>query len=274
MPGRLILCATPIGNLGDAPRRLAETLGAVDLIYAEDTRRAGILLAHLGVGAPVRSYFAGNEDQRSIELARRLEKGETVALITEAGMPSVSDPGVSAVAAARSVDAEVTVVPGPSAVLAALVLSGFPSERFVFEGFLPRRGGERRRRLEEIATETRTIVVFTAPHRFRHDLLDLEEVCGGDRPVAVCRELTKRYEEVWWGPVAEATSRFEAPKGEFTIVIRGAGPPSRDLEAGLRLVGDRVAAGSTRASAVRAVAAELGLSRRELYGAVLAGDRS
>lgn len=268
------MCATPIGNLGDAPRRLAETLGAVDLIYAEDTRRAGLLLAHLGVAAPVRSYFAANEDQRSTELAQRLEKGETVALITEAGMPSVSDPGVSAVAAARSVGATVTVVPGPSAVLAALTLSGFPSERFVFEGFLPRRGGERRRRLEEIAAETRTIVLFTSPHRFGHDLEDLAEVCGGKRPVAVCRELTKRFEEVWWGSLAEATSRFEQPRGEFTIVIGGAGPRAPDLEAGLRLVRDRVATGTSTASAVRAVAAELGLSRRELYGAVLAGDRS
>ena len=271
MTGRLIVCATPIGNLGDASPRLAETLRDADLVYAEDTRRSQVLLAALGIDRSLRSYFVGNEEQRSVELAGHLEAGNTVALITDAGMPSISDPGVSAVQSARRVGAEVVVVPGPSAVTSALAASGFDARRFVFEGFLPRTGPERKQRLAALAAEERTMVLFCATHRVARDLADLADGLGADRPVAVCRELTKLHEEVRWGTLAEAVAHLEdrGARGEYTVVIRGADPtvPAFDdaLEEALR----RIAGGESLAAAVREVAIEYGVRRRALYEAAL-----
>jgi 16S rRNA (cytidine1402-2'-O)-methyltransferase len=271
MTGRLILCATPIGNLGDASRRLAETLRDADVVYAEDTRRSKVLLDSFGVDRPLRSYFTGNETQRAEELSGHIEAGETVALITDAGMPSISDPGMSAVRAVRNVGGEVLVVPGPSAVTAALAVSGFDAQRFVFEGFLPRKGAARRRRLGSLAEEERTIVVFCATNRVAQDLTDLAVICGGDRPVAVCRELTKRYEEVHWDTLAEAARRLEesAARGEYTIVIEGKTPAEPSIEEALADVLERVEAGENLAGSVRTVATQRGVARRELYEAAL-----
>ena len=195
MAGTLILCASPIGNLGDAPPRLAEALRSAAVVYAEDTRRARILLGELGVEAFLRSFFVGNEQQRSSELETRLAAGEIVALLTDAGTPAISDPGVTAVQAAIASGATVTVIPGPSAVTAALAVSGFGADRFAFEGFLPRSGSDRKRRLESIGKSDRTEVFFSAPSRVASDLGDLAGAAGPNRGVVVARELTKMHEE-------------------------------------------------------------------------------
>ncbi len=264
MPGHLILCATPIGNLGDASPRLRQTLMEADVVFAEDTRRARTLLTALGVDRPTRSYFAGNETDRGDELASRLTQDQTVALISDAGTPSISDPGVSAVAVARRVDARISVIPGPSAVTAALAWSGFPAERFVFEGFLPRKG--RSRALAGLAGEARTIVLFAAPHRLVDDLTDLIASLGPDRPVCVTREISKKFEEVWWGTLDAARTEWSErqPRGEFTLVVAGA-PPHADLDQGVGRARDLMAEGASRSEAARRVAAETGLRKGELY---------
>lgn len=265
MPGRLILCATPIGNLGDASPRLRETLAAADVIFAEDTRRARTLLTALGVDRPTRSFFAGNEEQRHPELASRLAAGETVALITDAGTPSVSDPGVSAVAVARSGDAAISVIPGPSAVTAALTWSGFPAERFVFEGFLPRKG--RARVLAALAREGRTIVLFASPHRLLEDLDALAGALGSERAVCVTREITKKFEEAWWGTLAEARAEWSRrePRGEFTLVVAGADPAPMGVDQAVAEARRMMAEGSSRSEAARRAAAEGGLRKAEVY---------
>ncbi|MEA2002358.1 MAG: 16S rRNA (cytidine(1402)-2'-O)-methyltransferase [Actinomycetota bacterium] len=271
MTGNLILCATPIGNLGDTSTRLKTALTAADLIYAEDTRRAATLLQALGVQTKVRSYFLGNEARRSEELAARLESGSTVALITDAGMPSIADPGLSAVQAARAVGAEVTVIPGPSAVTAALAVSGLPAERFVFEGFLPRKGKDRSRRLTQLASEERTAVLFSAKKRVVDDLTDLAAVLGPDRPVVVTRELTKAFEEVWHGTLATAAKHWadEQPRGEFTLVVGGAIHEPPDLESAVTQATNAIESGDSMTDAVRRIASDTGVSRRDLYEAVL-----
>ncbi|MCP4308460.1 MAG: 16S rRNA (cytidine(1402)-2'-O)-methyltransferase [bacterium] len=271
MPGTLILCGTPIGNLSDASSRLQVALADADLIYAEDTRRAATLLRALGVRTPVRSYFVGNEDRRSEELATRLTAGETVALVTDAGMPSVADPGLSAVQAAVAVAAEVTVVPGPSAVTAALAVSGLPAERFVFEGFLPRKGKNRKHRIRQIATEQRTIVLFSAKSRVVGDLEELAAAMGADRRVVVTRELTKAFEEVWRGTLAEAVAHWssEHVRGEFTLVIDGAAEELTDPDHVVAVARSAIESGESMTDAVRRTASEFGVSRRELYEAVL-----
>lgn len=266
-----MLCATPIGNLGDAAARLGGELSQVDLIFAEDTRRAAKLLQALGVRTEVRSYFVGNESKRAVELEARLTAGDTVALITDAGMPAISDPGLSAVRAAVEAGAEITVVPGPSAVTAALAVSGLPADRFVFEGFLPRKGKERAFRLGEIARETRTVVFFSAKSRLEQDLADLSGQVRGDRPLVVARELTKRFEEIWRGDMSTAVRHWsqEKLKGEFTVVLAGAEPQSPGLSEGVAAVHDVIGNGASMTDAVRLVAVDLGISRRELYEAVL-----
>jgi len=271
MTGRLVVCATPIGNLGDASPRLAETLRDADVVYAEDTRRSRVLLAVLGIDRSLRSYFIGNEEQRSEELVGHLEAGRTVALITDAGMPSISDPGVSAVQSARRVGAEVQVVPGPSALTAALALSGFDAQRFVFEGFLPKKGPERKSRLAALACDERTMVVFSATHRVSRDLADLAASLGPDRPVAVCRELTKLHEEVRWETLAEAVAHLEdqGARGEFTVVIQGAAPTVPAFDDALADALRRIEGGENLAAAVRAVATQFGVRRRALYEAAL-----
>lgn len=274
MPGRLILCATPIGNLGDASPRLASSLKEADLILAEDTRRSAVLMNALGVERPLRSYFAGNEARRSDELERALASGQTVALITDAGTPAISDPGMSAVAAARRVGSAVSVVPGPSALTAAVAVSGLPSERFVFEGFLPRKGRERRTRLEALKTEARTAVLFVSPHHLVEDLEDLAHV-GLDRPICVARELTKVFEEIQWTVVGEALTewRNRAPQGEFTLVLGGAPATVFDLDHAASIVMHEIEAGGTISGVVRKVADETGVSRRMLYDEVLSRTR-
>ena len=274
MPGLLILCATPIGNLGDAPPRLRKAIAGADVVYAEDTRRSRKLLDALGVDHDLRSYFAGNEAVRSSELAGHLGEGATVVLLTDAGTPSISDPGVSAVQAAVSVGADVTVVPGPSAVTAAVAVSGLPSERFVFEGFLPRKGGERSARLAALAGEARTVILFAGKGKVGRDLSDLADVLGGDRRVVVARELTKLHEEVWRGTLSAAASRWSedvAPRGEFTLVIAGAVESQPEPSALLEAVADLESAGVSRSEAVREVASLHGVSRRELYEMVIKG---
>lgn len=274
MAGRLVLCGTPIGNLGDVTQRLARVLSEADVVFAEDTRRTATLLRHLGIDRPMRSYFAGNEAQRSSELRERLASGETVALVSDAGMPTVSDPGLSAVRIALSADAAVTVVPGPSAVSAALAVSGLPSDRFVFEGFLPRKRGERRRRIAEFAAEARTIVLFSAPSRIGDDLRDLADALGDDRRIAVARELTKMHEEIWRGTLIEATQRWPAGQralGELTLVVAGGEPEKTDPGILLDEVDAEEAGGASRSDAVRTVAARHDVSRRALYQAVIRG---
>lgn len=272
MSGRLVLCATPIGNLADAPPRLAETLAEASLVLAEDTRRAKQLLSHLGVAARVASYFVGNEEARRDLLAAELVEGGTVALVTDAGMPTVSDPGLSAVQVAREVGATVSVVPGPSAALSALALSGLPSERFVFEGFLPRKGRERSVRLDALAEEERTIILFAATSRVVTDLEALADRLGEDRAVTVCRELTKLHEEVWSGSLRGAIDEWtnRAPRGEFTVVVAGRVAFVPAMTEAIRDVLARMDGGEALSDAVRAVAESLDVRRRALYEAVLA----
>lgn len=272
MVGTLVLCAGPIGNLSDAPPRLAAALSGADIVYAEDTRRARTLLSHLGVDRRLRSYFVGNEVQRAEELRARLEAGEVVALLTDAGSPSIADPGLSAVRVAVAVGARVTAIPGPSAVTMALGLSGMPADRFVFEGFLPRSGMDRSRRVAALAAEERTSVVFCAPGRLAADLADLAAVVP-DRMVAVCREMTKLHEEVWRGSLVEAAAEWGARqvKGEVTIVVSGGSPPEPDLGRAVAMAREAIAAGARPSAAVKRVAVETGVSRRALYEAVIGG---
>ena len=222
MSGRLFLVGTPIGNLGDMTERAKETLAGVDVVAAEDTRRTGRLLSRFGIKRPLVSLFEGNEARRTAELVAALREGKDVALVTDAGMPLISDPGHRLVRACVDEGIDVRIVPGPSAVTAALAVSGLPTDRFVFEGFLPRKAGDRRERLRSLADEQRTIVVFESPLRLETLLRDvLLEV--GDRRVAVARELTKLHEEVVRGRASEVLARLGSsePKGEFVVVIEG-----------------------------------------------------
>jgi 16S rRNA (cytidine1402-2'-O)-methyltransferase len=265
--GVLILCGTPIGNLADMSQRLMDTLRTVDVVFAEDTRRSRVLMDAAGASAPMRSYFAGNEQARGRELADRLRAGETVALVTDAGMPAISDPGLSAVRVAVEVGAQVTAVPGPSAATMAVALSGLPSDRFVFEGFLPRKGADRKRRLAGLAGEERTAVLFVAPSRLEADLAALAGVLGHDRPLAVTRELTKLHEEVWRGTLGEAVDEWSEreARGEFTVVIGGAVPVPPTLEEAVLMARRFVADGLSRADAARRAAEETGVAKRLIY---------
>lgn len=268
--GRLFVCATPIGNLGDISTRLAETLASVDVVYAEDTRRTRTLLQSVGASVPTRSLFAGNEMKRSSELLTDLEDGKQVALVSDAGMPGVSDPGAAAIEAAHDRGFSVTVVPGPSAVTAALAVSGLGGDRFVFEGFLERKKKLRNVQLDRIAGETSTVVVFASPHRLVVDLRDLEQRLGGERKVVVTRELTKLHEELWRGTLAEAVQHWsDDVKGEITLVI-GAGEP-RSVSEGdaVELAKSLVADGSSLSDAARAAASQTGVSRRAIYQALV-----
>ncbi len=271
MAASLILCAGPIGNLGDAPPRLAEALSSADIVYAEDTRRARILLTHLGVDKPLRSYFVGNEADRAAELEERLRSGETVALVTDAGTPGVADPGLTAVRAAVEAGAEVTGIPGPSAVTMALAVSGMPADRFVFEGFLPRKGAKRAARVGGLKGEVRTVVIFSSPNRMAADLSDLADALGPDLPVVVCRELTKLHEEVWRGGLSEAVAHWSSRKvrGEVTLVLGGASPTGPDIEGALKRATVLVDAGIAISRASRMTANETGVPRRDLYAALI-----
>lgn len=278
MTGTLVLAGTPIGDLSDAPPRLARELTEADVIAAEDTRRLRRLTQALGVRTTGRlvSYFEGNETARTPELADALVAGERVLLITDAGMPSVSDPGYRLVAAAVERGVRVTAVPGPSAVLTALALSGLPVDRFCFEGFVPRKAGERLSRFREAADERRTLVYFEAPHRLADSLAAMAEAFGADRPAAVCRELTKTYEEVRRGPLAElAEWAGQGVRGEITVVVSGAPDVADTVDAAelVRRVAVREEAGEHRKEAIAAVAKEAGLPKREVFDAVVAAKR-
>ncbi|MFE7837925.1 16S rRNA (cytidine(1402)-2'-O)-methyltransferase [Streptomyces sp. NPDC057474] len=280
MTGILVLAGTPIGDVADAPPRLAEELTGADVVAAEDTRRLRRLTQALGVqpGGRIVSYFEGNEAARTPELVEALVGGARVLLVTDAGMPSVSDPGYRLVAAAVEKDIRVTAVPGPSAVLTALALSGLPVDRFCFEGFLPRKAGERLGRLREVAEERRTLVYFEAPHRLDATLAAMAEAFGAGRRAAVCRELTKTYEEVKRGPLGELAEWAAAGvRGEITVVVEGApekGPEELDAVELVRRVRVREEAGERRKEAIAAVAVEAGLPKREVFDAVVAAKRS
>lgn len=274
--GRLVLAATPIGDPRDATPRLVTLLAEADVVAAEDTRRLRRLLTALGVtpAGRVVSYHEHNEVARAAELVAAAESGAVVAVVTDAGMPSVSDPGLRVVRAAAEAGVAVTAVPGPSAVLTALALSGLATDRFCFEGFPPRRSGERRRLLASLAAEPRTMIFFEAPHRLTATLADLVEAFGADRPAAVCRELTKTYEEVKRQPLGQLADWAAAGEvlGEVTLVVAGrpapSGPPAEaDVEALVVEVRRRVAAGERMKTAVAAVAEPAGVPKRLLYDA-------
>ncbi|WP_314174641.1 16S rRNA (cytidine(1402)-2'-O)-methyltransferase [Streptomyces winkii] len=276
MTGTLVLAGTPIGDVADAPPRLARELAGADIVAAEDTRRLRRLAQALDVRPQGRvvSYFEGNEAARTAELADALEAGSRVLLVTDAGMPSVSDPGYRLVSAAVERGVGVTAVPGPSAVLTALALSGLPVDRFCFEGFLPRKGGERGARLREAADERRTLVYFESPRRLAETLHAMAETFGGDRPAAVCRELTKTYEEVRRGPLDElADWAAEGVRGEITVVVGGAterGGEELDAAELARRVAVREEAGERRKEAIAAVAQQVSVPKRKVFDAVVA----
>ncbi|RPK41399.1 Ribosomal RNA small subunit methyltransferase I [Streptomyces sp. ADI93-02] len=277
--GTLVLAGTPIGDVADAPPRLAAELETADVVAAEDTRRLRRLTQALGIHTTGRvvSYFEGNESARTPELVEALAGGARVLLVTDAGMPSVSDPGYRLVAAAVEQDIKVTAVPGPSAVLTALALSALPVDRFCFEGFLPRKAGERLGKLREVADERRTMVFFEAPHRLDDTLAAMAEVFGADRRAAVCRELTKTYEEVKRGPLGElAVWAAEGVRGEITVVVEGATDSGEALDAAelVRRVQVREEAGERRKEAIAAVAADAGLPKREVFDAVVAAKNA
>ncbi|MGY3554187.1 16S rRNA (cytidine(1402)-2'-O)-methyltransferase [Williamsia sp. R60] len=275
--GQLVLAATPMGRIDDASPRLREALAAADVVAAEDTRRAKALAAGLGVtiGGRVVSYYDQVEVKRTPALVDEVRSGATVLVITDAGMPSVSDPGYRLVVACIEADLPVTCLPGPSAVTTALAVSGLPVERFCFDGFAPRKSGQRRSWFTEYIDEARTVVFFEAPHRLADCLLDAAAVLGPDRRAAVCRELTKTYEEVRRGSLGElAEWAAQGVRGEITVVLDGAVAGEPDIEALVARVEEVVAGGVRLKDACAQFAAKTGASRRELYEAVLASRES
>ena len=267
--GRLVLVATPIGNLGDLSPRARQVMAEADLLCCEDTRRTRQLLSHAGLhGRKLVSVHGHNEQARLGEVLTRLRAGDTVALVTDAGMPGVSDPGVRLVAAAAAAGLDVSVVPGPNAALAALVVSGMATDRFCFEGFLPRRGAERRRRIEALAHERRTVLLHETAPRLAATLAELAEACGPGRRVAVARELTKLHEEVWRGSLGEAARLFAdgEVRGELVLVVEGAPPPPGPAEEQLRrALEDEHRAGRSLRDAAGSVAESLGVPKRRAY---------
>jgi 16S rRNA (cytidine1402-2'-O)-methyltransferase len=273
--GVLVLAGTPIGDPSDASPRLARELAAADVVAAEDTRRLRRLTRELGVepAGRVVSYYDANEASRTPELVEAMLAGSRVLVVTDAGMPSVSDPGYRLVAAAVAAGVPVTAVPGPSAVLTAVAVSGLPVDRFCFEGFLPRKAGERARRLAELAAEPRTMVFFEAPHRLAPALSAMADVLGDDRPAAVCRELTKTYEEVRRAGLRDLAGwAAEGVRGEVTVVVAGAAAGEAASPADLVAEVEALVTGRgvRLKDATGTVAAAHGVSRRALYDAVLA----
>lgn len=271
----LVVVATPIGNLGDVSPRAARALAEADTIACEDTRRTRALLTHLGLShtgdGPQRRLLAVHDRNEAAQVSTvlaRLADGQTVVVVSDAGMPAVSDPGQRLVAAASAAGHRIEVIPGPSAVLAALVVSGLATHRFCFEGFLPRKGRDRADRLAALVREERTTVLFEAPVRMRATVAELAVILGGERLVVLARELTKRFEEVWRGTLLEAVDHLDAvePRGEYVVVLEGApmrpAPDDVEIEAALR---ERLAAGLDKRSAVAELSAELGVAKRRLY---------
>ncbi|MEL6494511.1 MAG: 16S rRNA (cytidine(1402)-2'-O)-methyltransferase [Cyanobacteria bacterium J06623_7] len=268
--GKLFLVGTPIGNLEDITLRASRILQEVDLIAAEDTRRTGKLLQHLAITTPQISYNEHNHNSRIAELISRMQRGEDLALVTDAGMPSISDPGIELVRAAIANQIYVVPIPGGTAVISALAASGLPTQRFVFEGFLPHKSSDRTARLELLQSETRTVVLYEAPHRILKTLQDLAKALGEEREVVLARELTKIHEEFWRGNLGSAIALYtqeRQPKGEYTIVLGGAATTSlitdiAELKQELQQLLDR---GMTRSQASRQLAKLSTLSRREIY---------
>ena len=269
--GVLIIAATPLGNPADASSRLREALASADVVAAEDTRRTRRLAADLGVTITGRlvSHYDAVESKRSAVLADYVAAGMTVLVVSDAGMPLVSDPGLAAVRRCIDADLAVTCLPGPSAATTALVLSGMPAERFCFEGFLPRRPGQRRERLRSLAAEPRTMVFFESPRRLQDCMTDMAEIFGPDRRIAVCREMTKTFEEVLRGTVSELAPGVGDILGEVTLVVAGATPREVDPGDLVPQVDALVAGGMRRSEAIAQVAADAGVSRRELYARVV-----
>ena len=275
-PGTLYLVATPIGNLEDISQRTLRILAEVNCIAAEDTRHSGLLLKHFNITTPQVSYHSHNIARRTPELLEKLTAGEAIALITDAGMPGISDPGVELVQACAAASIPVVPIPGPTAMICALVASGLPTQRFVFEGFLPTSKKERTIILKEIAAEERTVIFYEAPHRLTRTLKDLLDVVDGKRAIVLARELTKRYEEFWRGGVAGALAEFQtrSPKGEFTIVLAGAEPNQKKLSAAflLKELQTLMDSGLSRSQAAKHVAKQTGEDRRTLYELSLSAE--
>ncbi|MBE9043355.1 16S rRNA (cytidine(1402)-2'-O)-methyltransferase [Pleurocapsales cyanobacterium LEGE 10410] len=267
--GKLYLVGTPIGNLEDITLRAIRTLKEVDLIAAEDTRRTGKLLKHLQIETPQISYHEHNHDSRIQDMIAYWQQEKNIALVTDAGMPSISDPGVKLVQSAIALDITVIPIPGGTAVISALAASGMPTNRFAFEGFLPQKDSDRTSRLELLRSETRTIVLYEAPHRIVKTLTDLASVMGAEREIVLARELTKIYEEFWRGSIGEAIAMYaeRQPKGEYTLVLKGAAEgdlitSEAELKNELQQLLDR---GMTRSQASSHLAKLTSMSRREIY---------
>ncbi|HEY9735544.1 MAG TPA: 16S rRNA (cytidine(1402)-2'-O)-methyltransferase [Trichocoleus sp.] len=269
LPGHLYLVGTPIGNLEDMTFRAVRVLQSVDLIAAEDTRHTGKLLQHFQIETPQISYHEHNRQSRISELITRLRQDKAVALVTDAGMPGVSDPGYELVCACLDEGIPVVPIPGPTAAVTALCVSGLPTDKFVFEGFLPLKNTARQERLEGLRDEPRTMILYEAPHRLLKTLVDLEATLGADRRIALGRELTKRFEEFWRGTLAEALAHYEAdpPKGEFTLVIEGAtAVPQVFSEVAIkRELAQLLDSGVSRSDASRQLAVTTGLSKKQIY---------
>jgi 16S rRNA (cytidine1402-2'-O)-methyltransferase len=270
--GCLYLVATPVGNMEDITHRALRVLREADLVAAEDTRRSRKLLTHFGIHRPVLSYYREEEKRRSQQLLALLAAGKKIALISDAGTPGISDPGFLLVKAALDIGIPVVPVPGASALLPALVASGLPASRFVFEGFLPRENKERRARLSALRQEERTIVLYASPHRLLADLRDLQEYLGEERQIVIARELTKVHEEFWRGRIGQALQDWENReiRGEFTLVVAGAPPaPPADLTAKYRELYEEIVEkqnkGEKLSRIVQEIAAREGISRRGLY---------
>ena len=268
--GRLYLVATPIGNLADISERALKTLSEVDFIAAEDTRNSWRLLSHFGISKPMVSYHEHNRRERGEEIAARLSAGESCALITDAGTPAISDPGEDIVALLAERGIGVTSVPGACAMITALTLSGLPTARFVFEGFLPVQKKERRERLEELSFETRTFILHEAPHKLRTTLCDLCETLGGERRISLCRELTKLNEDIHRTTLCEAVEfyREREPRGEYVLVIEGGVKKENKTEETMtpeEAVAYYLQEGMSRNDALKAAAKRLGMSKNELY---------
>lgn len=268
-PKTLYLVGTPIGNLEDITFRALDVLRKVDLIAAEDTRHTGKLLQHFQITTPQLSYHDHNRRSRLPELLQRLQQGKAIALVTDAGMPGISDPGYELVKACVDVDLAIVPVPGVSAVTTAVSAAGLPSDRFVFEGFLPAKGQERQTHLETLQTEPRAIVFYEAPHRIKQTLQDLQDWLGADRSITLARELTKLHEQFWRGTIAEAITYYQThePQGEFTLVIAGhqAVQPQLSESALLAELQDLIQQGLSRSQASRQLAQQTPLSRRQIY---------
>ena len=282
MPGTLYLCATPIGNLKDITERVLETLKNADLIAAEDTRNSMKLMTHFDIHAPMTSYHEHNKYEKADELVEKLMGGTNVALITDAGTPAISDPGEVLVQKCIEAGVPVTSLPGPSAVITALTLSGLSAGRFSFEGFLSRNKKERREILEELKHEKRTIIIYEAPHHLKATLKDLLQALG-DRRIAICRELTKKHEDIMRGTLSDAAAYYEEndPRGEYVLVIEGVGKEETDpedtafykelpIEEHMKMYEKT---GMERKEAMKAVAKDRGITRREVYRSLL-GKRS